>query len=72
MSLFFLFIAISSVRHPTGSNGQSVKKKDCFSPCEKMISQLSLCFIQEASQRFWKKKINSLAQQKICLRTLNE
>ena len=43
MSLFFPFIAISSVRHPTGSNGRPAKKKDCFSPYEKMISQLSLC-----------------------------
>ena len=42
MSLCFIFISISSVRHPTGSNGRPAKKKDCFSPCEKMISQLSL------------------------------
>ena len=44
MSLFFLFIAISSVSHPTGSNGRYAKKKRIiFSPCEEMISQLSLC-----------------------------
>ena len=41
MSLFFLFIAISSVSHPTGSNGRYAKY--AFSPCEEMISQLSLC-----------------------------
>ena len=78
MSLFFPFIAISSVRHPTGSNGRPAKKKDCFSPCEKMISQLSLCLPLAAVSykrlvtASGKKEINSLAQQTICLRTLNE
>ena len=78
MSLFFLCITISSVKHPTGSNGRSAKKRDCFSPYEKMISQLSLCLPLAAVSykrlvtTSGKKEINSLAQQTICLRTLNE
>ena len=62
MSLFFLFIAISSVSHPTHSNGRSAKKKDCFFALWKNdITVVSLfasyCyFIQEARHRFRKKK----------------
>ena len=42
MSLFFPFTAISSVSHPTCSNGRSAEKKVVFRPI-KMISHLSLC-----------------------------
>ena len=41
MSLFFPFIAILSVRHPTGSNGRSAEKGFFFA-YEKMIPQMSL------------------------------
>ena len=58
MSLFFLFIAISSVSHPTGSNGRYAKKKDYFFALWRNdITVVSLfpsyCyFIQEARHRF--------------------
>ena len=42
MSLFFPFIAILSVRHPTGSNG----RKDSFSPMKKWYHRcLSICLL---------------------------
>ena len=78
MSLFFPFIAISSVRHPTGSNGRSAKKKGLFFALWKNditdVTLFASCsyFIQEARQRRRKKEINFLAQHTICLRTLNE
>ena len=78
MSLFFIFIAISSVRHPTGSNGRPAKKKGLFFTLWKnnitVVSPFaSYCyFIQEARHRLRKKEINYLAQHKICLRSLNE
>ena len=77
MSLFFPFIAILSVSHPTGSNGRSAKKGLFFALWKNDITDVSLfasyCyFIQEACHRFRKKKVNFLAKQTICLRTLNE
>ena len=77
MSLFFPFIAILSVSHPTGSDGRSAKKGLFFALWKNDITDVSLfasyCyFIQEACHRFRKKKINFLAKQTICLRTLNE
>ena len=48
MSLFFPFIAISSVRHPTGSNGRSAKKKRIiFRLVEKRYHRChSVCLLQ--------------------------
>ena len=47
MSLFFLFIAISSVSHPTGSNGRYAKKKGLFFRLVKKWyhSCLSVCLL---------------------------
>ena len=77
MSLFFPFIAILSVRQPTGSNSRSAEKGFFFALLKNGITDVSLfasycCFIQEARHRLRKKEINLLAQQTICLRTLNE
>ena len=77
MSLLFPFIAISSVSHPTGSNGRSAEKGFYFALWKNGIMDVSLftsyCYFrQEARQRFRKKEINFLAQQTICLRALNE
>ena len=64
--------------HQTGSNGRLVKKKGLFFALWKNdITDVSLfasyCyFIKEARHGFWKKEINFLAQQTICIRTLNE
>ena len=48
MSLFFPFIAISSVRHPTGSNGRSAKKRRIiFRLVEKRYHRChSVCLLQ--------------------------
>ena len=54
MSLFFPFIAISSVRHPTGSNGRPALWKNDITVVSLFAS--CCCFIQEASHRFRKKK----------------
>ena len=77
MSLFFPFIAILSVRQPTGSNSRSAEKGFFFALLKNGITDVSLfasycCFIQEARHWLQKKEINLLAQQTICLRTLNE
>ena len=74
MSLFFPFIAILSVRQPTGSNSRSAKKGFFFALLENGITDVSLfasycCFIQEARHWLRKKEINLLAQQTICLRS---
>ena len=60
MSLFFPFIAILSVSHPTGSNGRSAKKGLFFALWKNDITDVSLfasyCyFIQEACHRFRKR-----------------
>ena len=70
---FFLLLSVS---HPTGSNGRSAKK-GLFFALWNDITDVSLfasyCyFIQEACHRFRKKKVNFLAKQTTCLRTLNE
>ena len=73
----FSFIAISSVRHPTGSNCRLAKNASFFALWKNDITDVSLftsyCyFIQEARHRFRKEESNSLAQQTIWLRALNE
>ena len=71
------FKAVFFLNRSIGSNGRSAEKGFFFDLWKNGITDVSLfasyCyFIQEARHRFRKKEINSLAQQTICLRTLNE